>query len=148
MAADLQVLVEYRIDGEWRLLGTYHPGRDARIMKLIGDPAGLPSAVEPPLIEPRGLPDPCAFDTWLATQRTQGSSGQLGVGDTATVRLGRMVGANVSRLVAPAGGIVTWLNARDLRKVLKKHGAPGATWKALLALLEGLPDGRMVGRFV
>jgi hypothetical protein len=146
MADDLLAFIEYRAGDEWHHLGTYHPGHDERMLELLGRPRG-PPALTPTFIEPRGLPEPCAFETWLATQRTQGKSGQLGEGDTATIRIARMVGTDLSRLVAPAG-TATWLNAADLRKLFRKHGAPNPTWKGLLALIESLPEGRVVGLFV
>ena len=146
MGCDIHVFVEYRRNGEWVQLGAFRPGRDYHMFGLL---AGVRDESVSPVVEPRGFPDDCSFETWLANQSIRTEDDKLEAGALARLRMGRILGHDMSHLASPCQDwhSHSWLASDELAMALQDYAedsGPENAWKALHVLLTALPEGRIV----
>ena len=147
MGCDIHVFVEHRSGTAWRLLGRFRPDQDYVMFGIL---AGVRDTTVQAIAAPRGMPPTCAFDTWLATMENHTGRAELGAQDLSRLRMGRMIGADLSHIVGPNTGLHnhSWLTAPELATAVDRrealHPAPDIGWRALLDLVQELPGGRIV----
>lgn len=150
MGCDIHVFVEYRGPDGWRYVGQYHPGRDYTMFGLL---AGVRDESVSPVVEPRGFPPTCSFETWLANMAVRVERDQFNEDDLARLRMAHRLGSDVGHLASPNQDWHThsWLSGAELQRAVKQLGKlekqrgenSGTAWDGLVALLRALPDGRM-----
>lgn len=146
MATDIHCFVEYRSGLEWLCLGRYRGLRDHRMYALV---AGVGDCREQPVVAARGLPPDCSLDVFLAGMELRGSKKVLTPADLGVIRIGRMIGSDLTHLIGPSHKWRShgWLTAAEFAQVLDRYraaGEPEPAWIGLLAMLRHLPEGRLV----